>query len=357
MSTGIPVERLPILDGPEQTDSDEHKDVVPPLVQLPVIRRDSSASIPSMRRGLSSFISQSTSGYGGFNRSVSAERDILHDAQTRAERAKSLVEKEYIVADAESKTAIKCLLSLATPADTDRALDWINIQITNDIRKPYLLDEFIKYCNACGVNIPDPTRALPKLNHMVTRAFYTVSLPDYVRAITSRELTDEFVDAKLKTLTCKWREGVPSSDIPEFKMGIFMNISSWDRLGFIHDLNVEQSRSILMTKPVGSWLLRKSSRSTQSTFRTVFTISTRVSQIEVYHVRFVLMHGIGLYSLTCAFFGADRTYMTDAELDEQQFANMISTLRHSTPIFVCITEMLQHLDSLGLIKLSEYVTG
>lgn len=303
----------------------------------------------------SSFISKSTLIYGKINDSLTEERNILQDAQERVSLSKSPEEKNRIETDAEQKTATKCLLSLTTPADTDRSLDWIHVQTSNDLRRAYILDEFVRYITSCDLNVPDPTRTLLNLNHMRKRAFYIRGLPDDVRDITTVQLTDVFIDEKFKALITGWAQGYRSVDIPEFYAGIFMNISVWDRSGFIHDIDVAKSQEILMKRTVGTWLMRKSSKSTVSEFRTVFTISYR-TRAHTNSIRVMLLHGVGVYSLTCEFMEMPSIYLNDAELNETRFDKMISLLGYREPHFACITEMLDHCSQQGMIVLGSYVT-
>lgn len=349
-----PVEQEPV-EPVEHNLHEEQKDVIAELPVLDVPRRESFVR-PKMTCGVADFISASVCGYASFNRAVSKERGILSEASAKAEATKDEDEKDRIISDAERKTEIKCLLSLSTPTDTDRALDWINIQISNDVRKPYLLDEFVRYCRQSGALVQDPTRTLARLNHMRPRAIYCANLPRTVRAITTDQLTDEFIHDKLTTLAAKWREGTPSASIPEFYMGIFMNIGAWDRAGFVHDISIDQSSAILRKHDVGTWLLRKSSKSTPNSFRTVFTLSSRQNFDTIFNARFLVIHGVGVYSLTCTYYEVPAVNLTDAVLNVDRFATLIDSLSYREPTFVSINEMLRHNADEGFIDISKFLT-
>lgn len=315
-------ERNPLLDM-------EESDVVTPL---------RASSVPPVGRNASSFISGGISNYAKFNNIVSADRKLAQDAK-----------------QSECKPDVVCLISLATPADTDRALDWINVQISNSVQIPYLLDEFLRYCEATRHDVRDPTRALRNLNHMYARARYSASLPQSVREITSDQLTDDFLYEKIISLVLAWRDNIQLQSIPEFHMGIFMNIGVWDRAGFIHDLDANQARGILIGKPTGSWMLRKSSKSTISSFRTVFAISYRMAE-EVMHIRFLLIHGVGLYSLTYTFNGLHPINLSDAQLNAPMFTDMLAHVDYAGPTFPCITKMLEYLGDRRMIELGRFLT-
>lgn len=289
------------------------------------------ASVPSMGRNMSSFISDGVGNYAMFNSVISADH-----AQ-------------------ETKTSdVVCLLSLATPADTDKALDWINVQISNTVQIPYLLDEFLRYCELTN-DVRDPTRTLRNLNHMKARARYIASLPHFVREITSDRLTDDFLHEKITSLVLAWRDNIPSHEIPQIHLGIFMNIGVWDRAGFIHDLESSQARAILFNKPVGTWMLRKSSKSSLSSFRTVFSISYRMAE-DIMHIRFLLIHGVGLYSLTYRFNRVPPINLTDVQLNAPMFTDMLKHVDYTGPTFPCITKMLDYLSDHHAIELGKFLT-
>lgn len=284
-----------------------------------------------LSRNMSSFISDGVGNYALFNSVISA--DHAQDTKT---------------------SDVVCLLSLATPADTDKALDWINVQISNTVQIPYLLDEFLRYCEVSN-DVRDPTRALRNLNHMKSRAKYIASLPHFVRELTSDRLTDDYLHEKITSLVLAWRDDIPSQDIPQIHMGIFMNIGVWDRAGFIHDLESRQAGAILINKPTGTWMLRKSSKSSISSFRTVFSISYKMEE-GVMHIRFLLIHGVGLYSLTSRFNGVLPINLSDAQLNEPMFTDMLKHVNYTGPTFPCITKMLDYLGDRRMIRLGGFLT-
>lgn len=307
------------------------------------------------------FVSDAANAYLFVARQIRREGDALHAAQDRVKHAAPLT-SEYEAADRDLATleanSTKCPLSLETFADTGRFLDWILIQVTDKIRQYYWLDEFIKYCMRypVGMLIPDPTRTLPNLNHMRARAQHIARLPEHARALTVQDYSDELLDRKLLTIFEKVIAGVPLKNIPEVDMGILMNIGVWERAGYIHNVESGAEGKFFMGKPVGTWMMRKSSKSVFNPTRTVFTLCiNRESQIDCY--RMLLIHGVGIYNLTGALGGKDPIKMTATELDSKDFAGMLATIEYHEPAFTCIMEMLKDCASnAGLVLAHRFRT-
>ena len=272
-----------------------------------------------------SFISPAANLYDDFNSNIAKEHD----------------------SDNADTSDIKCQLSLITPKDTDKGFDWINVRFTDLVCKPYNCKELRNYLNY-DPSGKDPNRILRNLNHLRTRLDSIANVPDSVKILDAKTITDEFLCNLLKKMITGWR--LEDSLTLAMSYGTLFGINIWQKVGLIHDISYDEAETILEKSKKGAFMLRRSSKSKENPFHTVFSLSYKcISSLpdnetrDVYHIRFMSVHGVGVYCLTSVLNNSKQIIATDKDLAETNYPKLLDLLGYQPPPFACITSLLIYL--------------
>lgn len=299
----------------------------------------------------SDLVSDVVNSYTMFYRKVDSESKKEHEKENKEnkEEAINVDGPSDVHADDHldvhvDESTIKCLFSLTTPGENDRVLDWFNVRALNGVFTPYLIHELDNYFHKYrGGDVPDPIRALKKLNHLRCRIKYVMRLPSHVREIKAKYLTDDFVMNCIEDLVIGWK--TKKSDlttIPEMQFGIFMHLGAWEKAGYVHYLDVGGAVLALKGKSAGSFLIRKSSQSIKNDYCTIYSIS--VAGVAVNHGRYLDIHGVGIYSLTSTVGNKPAINLNQEDIANNKFEDIMQKINYAEPHFPCFVDMLCFLE-------------
>jgi hypothetical protein len=302
---------------------------------------------------------------------------MLQDARRKASLVEDKDKAADIEAEAESKAVVKCPLSLVTPGDADRALDWINVRVTDTVSKPYNSDELLRYIQF-NPAAPDPSRILTSFKHLLTRLTRMTTAQPETRALLPADISVPKLMEMMERMITAWRNG----DMSLNDRSLFLNFHIWDMCGYVHDIDANRAAVLLDGTAPGEFVIRRSSKSSVSPFHTVFSISARrVKEFSSYtdeekeelfianqagitlpvkyqqcNGRFLLVHGVGVYNLTCTIGLHEPIVVSEATLVARTYASLLAGLNYTAPPYACVTDMLVDLANVtGVIRLNGIV--
>lgn len=255
-----------------------------------------------------------------------------------------------------SEATILCAISLETPYDLKQYFSWIAIPSGNRLPpKIYSLNGLKMYLDASDAfNNPDPVRILPSLKHMKTRVNRYLSLPENIKSIPASDVNLEFKTKLLNQLLQTWLEGKRDDNLE--KMGILLTIGLWFDAGYIQCLNFKEAETCLTKagKIPKSFIIRKSSLSDDKGAGdcTVFTISHVLDNGDIWNVRILDVHGVGLYCITYPFEKKIASYYIGDTVATSDMRTALELLKYVPPTYACFTDLLIDFADKKFIDLS-----
>jgi hypothetical protein len=261
---------------------------------------------------------------------------------------------------ADEKSPIISPISLATVKDTDRYLDWIYVQATNGISQPYLVDDlYIYFNNSTNYKVRDPKNGLPNIAHMRTRINHIMGLPEFVRSTKANVISDKFLTDILTSIISEWRR-YGSSQYDSY--GILLNLSIWNMCKLIHNIDAKSAYEMLKDASDGSFLIRSSSLSidNNNSCSTIFSMSYKLFKENMItnnfmHVRFLLVHGVGIYLLTGISPGNYNGVVSDKNYSLDNFPKLMEELNYAPPSYVSLIDLLTDMQDKKMIDLSKII--
>ena len=326
-----------------------------------------------------SIISRQTNIYHTFNDQV--KKDIKEDARQ--------IQKYFTIDDMKNHD-IKCPISLSTVRNIgDKYYDYLSIPTTIPIiMTVYNFHSIVDWFETNQWNkVPDPMRTFDfGIDFMIPKIRHIQSINDEEKTITIEQATDEFKNNILQKCIVNWRNGLPTPIHASLISLSTLELTNW----LFKHMSAEQAENYLLSNKysVGSFLIRGSSRNPNdgSGQATAIAISyvdhtidstkdhTKDSTVDstedhtkdhirpsllVKHIRFLVVHGVGVYRLTFQ----DNTnvpptpicnalkYMRLTDIFQEIYEQGLSLQPQSS----CIIQMLTTLHSDKCIELSKIV--
>lgn len=237
---------------------------------------------------------------------------------------------QSFLTEEEDKQA-ECVLSLSTPSDDDKKFNWITVPYGGTAFSVYHLPDFKTYVE--NPSQTDPKRVYQTLGFMTTRMNRLLALPDFIKDLTVKQVTDELRLGVLQDLLEEWKndqfpdDNVAAAGICGFKQLIEAKCT--------HSFDMDQAEAALQGHPAGTWLIRPSNmgKSDGSGDITVFTVSYVRVDGAIWHSRFVDVYGVGVY--------LGNLEVTPKEmLVRGDMKEIIQAWGHAPPPFACVTDAL-----------------
>ncbi len=277
-----------------------------------------------------------------------------------------------------------------------------NIRFVDRIKAPlFTKDKFlyydVNYLRSLFKNgaLIDNLGDIKNLNHLLPRLFHRSLLSDEEKEINYSEINIEFkqklfeqflkfnylVDKEtFDNMTVDLKEMTELKEMTDvqninikiiesykyhclmgnmFHIGIYEFISN----GYVHDIDIDNTQPVLNGKPIGSWLIRRSSvgiddNKTNDNKVTIFTISYVADTSYINSIRYMLFHDVGIYLLLGpSGYNKDKLPINKYYFDKKDFT--VKSLSNeltkenisSVPKYGYLMEELFHLHYLNMISL------
>ena len=188
-----------------------------------------------------------------------------------------------------------CALTLVNITENDYYFNWIHIPIDENIYKTYNVDELYKYMSMYEYkDIPDPYRIYPKIDFMINRVILYKSVKEDANLLI-KDIDDKMRTSILKNILSQYIEGCIYDKAN--KLASIVNIKTLLDNNIIFNINAKYAEKILTDKAVvKSFIIRTSSCSQFTDNLTIFSISYLKDNNQIIHLRFIDVHGIGIYN-------------------------------------------------------------
>lgn len=305
-------------------------------------------------------------------------KSIVSDATNIYTKFLYTYQEEKGESDDDKKTI--CPISHAPLAESKQYFDWIEVINTSQTNPTaYYLPSLLAYFAAHNMrNVPDPQRAMPCLDFLLTRLNKIKNMDTQVRELAFNAVTDELKDKTMRDILDAWHDDTPIPK-PLSDLSIILGLATYEKHKLVHPkLTAEVAVSMLKESPAGTFLVRESSKNAGDGRgqATVFSITYSYSNNEgnnssgddsytsnttrAHNIRFLAVHGVGVYSLT---WGHDKNLpcvpIPDHLLNELQmdkiFEHLIAKNRSIVPQYACITDLLLDLQARGYIATGQMI--
>jgi len=311
------------------------------------------------------FASEQTNAYVAFD--CDLRRDSFRGEQVPVNPASSSYAsvEDAIAALAEFKDEaggrLSCLLSLSTVEDDKkRYADWVSIPTQRvGVTTRYATDTLIQYFEYHRYRaVPDPLRNFDNLDFMTTRVLAYKALSDRAKSLIVTDLDRESKKVITNAMVQGWIDG--NLDCKK-ELVLFLGLTSFTDNLFVFsgiDFTVAGTKLTNAGAVPGSFLIRESAQNAGDGrgHATVFTITYIKSDGESWNIRFMALHGVGVYQLTgaCGQYAFDLT----GTVCMQTFliTDILTELRKGWrvyPNYSSIGDMLHFLHEQTIIDLSK----
>lgn len=253
----------------------------------------------------------------------------------------------------ENKQAA-CILSLSNPTETKEYFQWIVVPTGRATYQTYVLQYFKDYVSRYIDKIPDPMKIYPDLRFMITRMNRLLSLSPDVSNLSTTSITQEFKEDIANSFFGLYNNQKNINNLSD--LTILINIQLLEQLGLLYTKFVtsdEANQYLIKNKAQPkNYLIRTSTQGNKdgSGDCTVFAISYINNIGKVYHVRYMDVHGVGIYGI-------------DAELNEKiklvlknsNIHEFLTFVNYRPADFACIADCLLFHDNLGHINIKHFV--
>jgi hypothetical protein len=251
---------------------------------------------------------------------------------------------------------VVCPITSIDGSEVKSYFEWIKIPYGVGKSHAYILDGEFGLINYLKKTKEDPQRIFRNL------------VPIEKRMTWYMKMTPE---EKLIQITSIYRDNLFLNTIEDFKnpperrgyrnFGVILGLDVFEKYNYIIDVDAGNAGKLLNIhkdrKPI---IIRKSSVSAynENACFTVFSISY-LANSEVWHVRFVNVHGVGIYLLSRFTRGdISRTFNIDApNLIDKPIKDVLEQLDYQPPSFVCLTEILEEIEKNGHVNLTNIIRG
>jgi len=261
-----------------------------------------------------------------------------------------------------------CPIGLVEVKELDNYFKWIFIPRVGADATLYSLDDFKAYFDSENAfhfgHVRDPMRIYSNLSFMETRMNRLLKVSDDLRKLSASQINDDLRKEVLHGLLTKvfgldGFEVKSDSDLIKslerlYQLSVIVGINTFATAGFVHDLTAENVGNTLQGLPVGSFLIRTSSKSSTTGMGecSVFTISYVNASDDYFNIRFLDIHGVGIYTLTPGHANSLRRVSVFSEfLESGNMIEILKQLNWKAPHYACVLDCLTDLNMQGLIKL------
>ncbi len=272
--------------------------------------------------------------------------------------------------DADEDKQARCVLSMSTPADLDEYFKWFFVPSGRGTSQSYTLADFDEYVKRYNVlqAIPDPIRKFANLRFMMCRLQRQLLLTEQVMKIRSSEVTDDLRN-KILHETFGIKETASTDTTKD--LGILCGLTSMDKLNLVHKtFNTYQDANRFLVErktTVDEYLVRISTKANPlgTGDCTVFTVSFMVPTYDAdqqstyipYNIRFVDIHGVGVYPTTGSPDSAMPWFNLNVTgvMQRADMSEILKLLGYAPPPYACIIDCLRDMDARKYIKLNRII--